>query len=482
MGRRKKGWFEVDRRGLAEIAKRRGMAFIITEPIQNAWDEDITRVDVTMDPVPGVPRVDLTVADDSPDGFRDLADSYSMFRTSYKLDNPEQRGRFNVGEKLLLAVADEARITSTKGSVIFGEKGRTSGRKKTEAGSVLTARLRMTRDELEEAIEFAAMLIPPPGIRTSINGRVLPEREPEVETTARLDTEVAGPEGGFTYRYRSTTVRVYLPMDGEKPHLYEMGIPVDEIDGPWHVEVAQKIPLSLDRSSVRYGYRERVMAIAAEAMAERLTDEDAREGWVSNALSQIEDDDAVRAIVKKRFGKAVTYDPSSPESNKLAVDAGYALVHGGELPGRAWASVRRAGALQPAGHLFPDGRVESSPDGVPPVPRSEWTEQMKTVAGYAGRFAEKVVDRPMKVDFYDDGGLSFRALCGHGLIAFNVGAPDVGDAVRSLDQAKIDAILIHECAHVTVEDHLTHAYHRECCRIGAVARAEFDERLGERPY
>lgn len=471
MGRRKRGWFEVDRRGLAEIAKRRGMAFIITEPIQNAWDENITRVDVTMDPVPGVPKVDLTVADDSPDGFRDLADSYSMFRTSYKLDNPEQRGRFNVGEKLLLAVADEARIMSTTGSVIFGEKGRTTGRKKTDAGSVLTARLRMTREEYEEAIAFAGLLIPPQGIRTSINGRVLPERTPEGEREESLDTEVAGPDGGFSYRYRKTTVRVYLTRPGEKPHLYEMGIPVDEIECPWHVEVMQKIPLSLDRSSVRYGYVDRVQRVAAEIMADRMTEEDARAGWASTALITMADDEAVRKIVKKRFGRAVTYDPSAPESNKLAVDAGYALVHGGELTRLAWDSVRRAGALQPAGHLFPDGRVDSSPDGVPPIPRSKWTDEMKTVAEYAGRFAQHVVERAMTVAFFDDAGLSFSALCGHGLIAFNLGAPDVGDAVRELDQEKIDAILIHETAHVKVEDHLTHAYHRECCRIGARSRS-----------
>ena len=100
-----KQWFKVDTRGLAEIAKRRGVAFIVTEPIQNAWDERSSRVEVTLTPVPGVPLVDLRVADDSPDGFRDLADSYMMFRRSYKLANPEQRGRFNVGEKLLLSVA-----------------------------------------------------------------------------------------------------------------------------------------------------------------------------------------------------------------------------------------------------------------------------------------------------------------------------------------------------------------------------------------
>jgi hypothetical protein len=467
-------WFEVDRKGLAEIAKRRGMSFIVTEPIQNAWDEATTRVEIEMTAVPGAPKVDLVVRDDSPDGFRDLADSFMMFRASHKLANPEQRGRFNIGEKLLLAVADEARIESTKGSVIFGPDGRRSGRKKTAAGTVLTARLRMTRAELAEAIAFSGLLIPP--VTTVVNGRTLPTRDPLAEAKHLLDTEVAGPEGGFLYRYRQTTVRVYPTLPGEQPHLYEMGIPVDEVECGWHIEVGQKIPLSVDRSSVRWGFRDAVQKIAAEMMAAQMTDEDARAGWASTALKSMDDEDAIRALVKKRFGLAVTYDPSAPESNKLAVDAGYALVHGGELPKEAWAKVRVANALQPAGHLFPDGRVSTSPDGVPPVPPSEWTREMRLVAEYGSGFAEHTIGKRMRVEFYADSNLSFRALCGHGMVAFNLGAPDVRDAVEGLKEEPIDAILIHECAHDKVEDHLTHAYHRECCRIGARARS-FRERL-----
>lgn len=369
-----KGWFEVDRAGLAEVAKRRGMHFIVTEPIQNAWDEvGVTRVDVTLRPVGGAPRARLEVRDDSPDGFRDLADSYMMFRPSYKLANPEQRGRFNIGEKLLLSVADEARVVSTKGSVIFGARGRTRSGKRTEAGSVLSARLRMTREELRQALDFTRLLIPPPGIVTVINGKELPDRVPIAETERLLETEVRGPEGNFKSARRTAKVRVYEALPGEEPHLYEMGIPIDKVTCPWHVDVGQKVPLSVDRASVRYGYRADVEAIAAELMAAQMDEDTARQGWVTQALANVEDDDAVRAIVKQRFGKAVTYDPSAPESAKLALDAGYTVVRGGELPRAAWAVIRRAEALQPASRLFPDGRVRTRPNGVPPVDEADWT-------------------------------------------------------------------------------------------------------------
>ena len=463
-------WFEVDRRGLADIAKRRGVHFIVTEPIQNALDEDVTRVEITLEAVEGRPLVDLTVEDDSPDGFRDLADSYMMFRSSYKLDDPEKRGRFNVGEKLLLAVAQEARITSTTGSVIFGPKGRTTGRKRTEAGSVLTARLRMTRDELADAEAIVRRLIVPHEIEVNFNGTRLPIRHAIGQGDATLGTEVRGEEGGFRFVTRKTELRMYELEEGETAHLYEMGIPIDEIACPWHVDVQQKVPMSLDRGSVRHGYRETVQAAAAEIMAEAMTESESQEPWVAKALEVIDDDEKVRTLTKRRFGeKAVIFDPSNPEANREALNAGYRIVHGGELNKRAWRSVRGAEALQPAGRVFEGGRVRTSPDGVPPIPRGEWTDEMRQAAEVAVAFALHACDVHADVDFFDEGGLGFAAMCGGHRLAFNVGVPEVREMIERpySNRAEFDALLIHECAHFRVKDHLVKDFYEECCRIGA---------------
>lgn len=469
-----RNWFEVDRRGLADIAKRRGMQFIITEPIQNAWDEDTTEVEVRLEPVAGVPAVDLTVSDDSPDGFRDMADSYMMFRTSYKLANPEQRGRFNIGEKLLLAVATNARITSTKGSVIFDEKGRRAGRKRTDAGTVLQARLRMTRTELEEAVAFARTLIPPEGVRTTVNGEALQDRTPLRTGEQALDTEVQGEEGGFKYTNRKCEVRVYEPLIGEEPSLYEMGIPVDTIDCAWHVMVMQKVPLSIDRGSIRFGYATRVARYVAEMMAEDLTEEQARAGWVSNALEHMEDDQAVRTVVTQRFGEdTVVYDPSDPEANKKAMDAGYRVVHGGELTKLAWASVRRASALKPAGKVFTGHQVRTSPNGVPPMGRCDWTPAMESMAEYVGAMGEFLLGLPVQVLFYDEAMLEHVATYGDGVITFNLAK--LGHAwCEEPDQRAVDELCIHEFSHHFAGDHLSEAFWRACCRLGAKLRT-FDQ-------
>lgn len=469
-------WFQVDRSGLAAIARRRGMAFVITEPIQNAWDENTTEAHVTLEAVPGRSLVDITVTDDSPEGFADITDSFMMFRSSRKLADPEKRGRFNIGEKLLLATAITARVMTTSGSVIFDETGRRRGRKKTEAGSILTARLKMTREELDKALAMARTLIPPEGITTYVNGEMLPKRTPVVTAEHRLDTEVRGEEGGFKFTTRKCEVRVYPTLEGETAHLYEMGIPIDELDCPWHVEVAQKVPMSVDRASVRYGYLTTIKRIAAEMMSDCMTAEVSRQGWVGTALCYMEDDEAVRAIVTTRFGeKAVTFDPSSPEANKRAVDQGYTLVHGGELSKSAWMTIRRAEALEPAGKVFATGVVETSSDGtgIQSVPRGEWSKNMERLARYAGDFAAHVTENDtMQIEFYDDPMLDFYAFCGQGKISFNMGASKLNAAVLVNDQEVIDELLIHECAHaIGAGDHLSDKFHKACCRIGAKARS-----------
>ena len=90
------------------------------ELIQNALDEPgVTQIIVTLTPVPGRPLAELTVEDDAPEGFLDLTHAYTLFAHSRKRGNPEQRGQYNLGEMLVLAVCESASITTTKGTVLF---------------------------------------------------------------------------------------------------------------------------------------------------------------------------------------------------------------------------------------------------------------------------------------------------------------------------------------------------------------------------
>jgi hypothetical protein len=121
-----KNWFEVDRQGLARILERKGKEFVLYELIQNAWDEPgVTKVSVSLGHR-GRNRALLVVEDDAPEGFKDLSHAFTLFADSAKKANPEQRGRFNLGEKLVLAISDEVTIRTTKGGIRFDAEGRHS--------------------------------------------------------------------------------------------------------------------------------------------------------------------------------------------------------------------------------------------------------------------------------------------------------------------------------------------------------------------
>jgi hypothetical protein len=58
------------------------------------------------------------VEDDAPEGFYDLTHAYTMFARTRKRSSPDKRGRFNLGEKQVLALCREARIVTTKGTAV----------------------------------------------------------------------------------------------------------------------------------------------------------------------------------------------------------------------------------------------------------------------------------------------------------------------------------------------------------------------------
>src|SRR5271166_5190602 len=64
---------------------------------------------------PGVRHALLRVEDDDPEGFSSLTDSFTLFADSSKKGNVQQRGRFNLGEKLVIAMCCKAEILHRQG-------------------------------------------------------------------------------------------------------------------------------------------------------------------------------------------------------------------------------------------------------------------------------------------------------------------------------------------------------------------------------
>ncbi len=169
-------WLEEDKNGLKQTLKRKGISWAILELAQNSWDEDSTRVDITLtEPVNG--KSTLTCRDNAPSGYADLNTSFVMFAPSYKKADANKRGRFNIGEKLVLALCHEASITSTSGQVLFEPNGkRRLTKKKTKAGSEFRGVLDVTAEEYAEVEKVVSQILCP--IPTYFNGKEITPRKP----------------------------------------------------------------------------------------------------------------------------------------------------------------------------------------------------------------------------------------------------------------------------------------------------------------
>lgn len=486
---KKQPWFEVDREGLAEIVERRGgLAWLIQELISNAWDETgVTTVNVTIDPHEGSPFVDLTVVDDAPQGFQDLSHAWTLFAKSAKRGNAELRGRFNLGEKLVLAFCKEASITTTTGSVLFDHRGRSiNSRSKREHGSEFYGLVRMTRAQLDQALKDLRRLIPPENITTTINGEKLASRTPLKVWDDCLRTELPDEEtGALCRRARTCQIRAFVPKDGETPMLYELGIPVVALDGdPLHVDVRQKVPLNLERDNVTPSYLADLRATVLANVHGQLAAEHLRGAWATDAMSNWRTPkEAVEATLTARFGEQrVSADPNDREAENRLKGRGYTVVHGGSLPKEAWERVRELNLMQPAGQ-------------VAPTPK-HWDDEAPKL---------KVVPIESLNRTFQVGIRRYRAvcriLCGHEITIVCADEPQwpvegswfvgkrrmilnvtaLGER-HFLDYAAIYALAIHEIAHEKESNHLSEAYHDELCRLAgklavACAAGEIEEQI-----
>ncbi len=462
-------WFTVDKQGLAKLLERRGKAFAITELIQNAWDTRAKKVTITFEPLPAVPMSRIEVIDDDPDGFLNLAHAFTLFAESEKKADATKRGRFNLGEKLVLALCTEASIESTKGSVVFNADGRHPSRRKLEQGSRFCGVIRMTREEHQEALSVVRTLLPPQGVETTVNGVALEARHPIAVIEASLPTEVADEEGVLRRSVRKTQVRVYEPLADETPSVYELGIPVVETSDRWHIDVAQKVPLNFDRDNLPPAYLRNLRVLVLNNLHDRLTKEDANTTWVRDAGSDSDaTDEAMKKIVDLRFGeKRVIFDPSDPEANALAVTKGYTVIHGSMLNGDEWDNVKRAGAALPAGQVTPSPKP-FHPDGEPlkVLDPEKYTDGIRRVVQFTRDVAREILGvRSLAVTIANDVGWGFGAAYSPGHLTLNLGR--LGHRWFDEWPEDVERLLVHEFAHHSVSNHLSEEYHDTLCKLGA---------------
>lgn len=465
---------EVDLKGLAKLLERRGIEWIALELIQNAWDTATEEVRISLESVPGHAKAILIVEDDDPEGFIDLSHAWTLFAESLKKDNPLQRGRFNMGEKLVLAYClatnGEVTIKTTKGTVHFDKDGRKLSKDCRASGSEIRCEMKMTRAQLESTIQAIESMIPP--VQTMLNGIELPRREPVAFVDVSLPTEIADEEGVLRRTVRKTTVGVYELWGEETASVFEMGLPVVETGDKWHYDVQQKVPLNMERDNVPPSFLKSLRVAVLNHMHSEIEKEDSTTQWVQQASSDKRcSEEATEVVVTHKFGeRRVAYDPSDPEANKIAMGQGYTVVPGGSLSKGQWENSKKFEAMLPAGRVTPSPEVYS-PDGEQEdvIPEDEYTHEMKRIVSWSKYVGNKLMGKTISIRIVREGKVPWCANYGNGSLCLNY--PKLGKswfANGTIDgQKSVNEILIHEFAHQYSSDHFSHKFLAAMCSLGA---------------
>jgi hypothetical protein len=264
---------------------------------------------------------------------------------------------------------------------------------------------------------------------------------------------------------RKTMIYCYKVKEGETAHIYEMGIPVVETDCAFHCDIQQKVPLTLDRENVSVKLLRYLRTAVFNATHDKLTSEDVNHEWAQTAIESPDvEPEAVKDYMAKRFGeKRVSFDLSDREANNKAVAEGYTLVHGSMLSKAAWANVREAEAITPAGQMFP-----THPDNVIGHESVEPDDHMQAVADYAHKLAELLLGCSITVKFGAQASAEAASWCNRTL-QFNV--KNLGEKWFNLTNnlLSIDDLIIHEFGHHYESNHLSAKYNDALSKLAAKA-------------
>ncbi len=459
-------WFVVDKEGLRKTLERKGKAFAIYELLQNGYDEASTKVSVTLTP-PVNGRSTLICIDDAPLGYTDLSHAHTMFAESKKKSNEKKRGRFNVGEKHVLALCDSATITSTTGRVIFNQDGtRSQSGTKTKKGTEFRGELSLTREEFDEMTEKVKQVIPP--IPTFFNAVQIPIPDVLHEFQATLPTEIADDNGISRKTQRQTAVRLYEPRLGEQSMLYEMGMPVVEIDCKWHVDIQQKVPLNIERDNVTPSYIKAVYAVVLNERKDFLTEEEAAASWVRTGFTDSRIvDSTVETIVEKRYGKkAVIHDRVDKGSNRECASQDYNVVPNGAMSKEEWAVVKRACVMKKAGEVCPTNLEDYTPKKI--LRDDERNPSQLIYQTFIEKLAPLLINHTVTVRFIADPdvpvqGCTYLWKKGTFRMDVNLAFHEASDWHQNYE------LLIHEFAHHAVQsnDHLIDEFYETVTDLGA---------------
>ena len=339
--------FTVDPQGLRELEEGRAVWRAPLELVSNVFDEARgygdddrarpTRCDIVIEPITGSRAHRYMVSDDGA-GFRDSRDVYTLFAPTAKRSTVAVAGRFNAGEKQLIAVSKTAVVRTGSTTTTFENDRRTVQKHRTpHTGTSVDCVMRWTVAEAEAVVEAIKRCRPPQGLTVTLNGETLPSvAEAHAVVRVSLPTVLLS-EGQMRPTVRKTNVTVLTCPKETEPWLFELGVPVTKIGGEFQygLDVGQKVPLPQSRDTVAQSWLDKCIGRVIEAALldghDILSTEDADRSYVKAALEHVQDPEAVDKAVDSIHGEDAVRRSSDPVANFRAELAGHTLVSGRTL-------------------------------------------------------------------------------------------------------------------------------------------------------
>jgi hypothetical protein len=437
-----RGWFEISEDGWARISSARPIGRLMLEAVQNALDAGAGVVTLEIGPEK------LSIEDDADLGIADERLIYTLF-LSDKTDDPSRRGRMGRGLKELLAAADRAQVETVGRVISFGPSGRSTEPSERTRGTRIVAYRASSESELREAESLIRLVLPPAGVALKINGKVI--KRPKVLLSlpsTELETVIVqdGVERAAT---RSAQIDLFVPRRGESAHLFEMGVPIQPWNAPWHCDVGQRVPLGEGRDGATERYVLALKAMLLEATVHRNLDRrDLTADWVQEVIARWPvRSTLLDAYVSKVFPRGSLL-PGSAHADDRARQLGAHIVEAAALSQGTFSALARV--LETSDEFV--RRRSREVGGEPVAPDAIQAAFAESVRFLAKRIAGSVI----RVRFFsrgvgDDGWMEDALTdVGGRTVSFNVQSKL---AFHDILEPTTLGVVLHELAHLVTAEH-----------------------------
>lgn len=437
-----RSWFEISDAGWRRVTSARPLGRLILEAVQNAFDAGAANVDVTLS------NDQILVEDDALAGVVDERMVYTIFMSG-KEDRPDHRGRFGRGLKELIASMRSAEVNTVGTRVVFDSSGRRSEVGERRRGTLLTLRREFADSELVHARTMLGLCIPPRGTQLTLDEQPIPA--PDLMLTlpsCELETVIVE-DGVERACWRSTTVSLYLPPEGQQPYLFEMGLPIMAWDVPWHVNVDQRVPMVGTRDAVPERVHLEIKSTLLELMIHTYLDRrDLKHQWVHEVIARWPIKTTVLdAYVSKAFPRGAVLGGTT-RANDRARQLGAHVVDTTSITHSAYVALSRV--LETADDYVRRRSHEFGGEDVEP------DESQLRFAAAMRWLARRIAGRVIRVRFFSrdpgDAGLLEDAVTEPRTqtISFNVRGPVNFDNIL---EPHTFGVVIHELAHLDSLEH-----------------------------